>query len=380
MTRLLSPLACAVFAVTTLMSVAPVPAQTPQPAAPTPGPATTRPAETITPLAEPVIGPPVKAWDNARAVTTIGFGSCLRQNRPQPIWATINNDRPDLFLFLGDNIYGDSENMGILRAKYQTLLEAPGFRELREASTCLATWDDHDFGLNDAGVEFAAKRDSQVQFHNFWGLPASSPLREREGVYSAHTFGPAGQRVQVLLLDTRYFRSPLVTGDPSPFGRYLPTTDPTSTLLGAAQWAWLEGELKKPADVRVIASSIQVLADGHRFEKWGNFPHERTRLINLLGTATGTVIVVSGDRHSGEFSTTKLPDGRDLYDLTSSALNQGSGTGNPNAEPNPLRTGDRINVPHYGLITIDWAARSAEFQLKDADRSVRVTSKVPLQP
>jgi hypothetical protein len=52
--------------------------------------------------------------------------------------------------------------------------------------------------------------------------------------------------------------------------------------------------LRQPADVRVIVSSIQVLPDDHRFEKWGNFPAERRRLLALI-RATGGVPALLAD-------------------------------------------------------------------------------------
>ncbi|MCR9083112.1 MAG: alkaline phosphatase family protein, partial [Cyclobacteriaceae bacterium] len=39
-------------------------------------------------------------------ITRIAFGSCNRQNRPQPLWQPIVSDNPDLWIWMGDNIYG----------------------------------------------------------------------------------------------------------------------------------------------------------------------------------------------------------------------------------------------------------------------------------
>jgi len=38
----------------------------------------------------------------------IAFGSCLRQWKPQPVWQGIISSNPDLFIFLGDNVYTDT--------------------------------------------------------------------------------------------------------------------------------------------------------------------------------------------------------------------------------------------------------------------------------
>jgi alkaline phosphatase D len=72
----------------------------------------------------------------------------------------------------------------------------------------LAVWDDHDYGANDAGAEYPMKAESQRMFLDFFGVAGDSPRRRRPGIYDARVFGPPGRRVQVILLDLRYFRSP----------------------------------------------------------------------------------------------------------------------------------------------------------------------------
>jgi alkaline phosphatase D len=315
-------------------------------------------------------GPPIRILPDKTSVTSVAFGSCLRQNRPAPIFATIAAQRPDVFVFLGDNIYGDTEDVAVFRAKYRQLAAQPGFLDLRKNSTVLAIWDDHDFGENDAGRDYPMQQLSKSEFLDFWSEPRSSPRRSRPGNYSSWEHGPQGQRVQILLLDTRSFRDPLAKLDkPGPYGPYTPhPADSNLSLLGAEQWAWLEVELKKPADLRIIASSIQLLANEHNFEKWGNFPAERDRLLNLIGSNPTPTLVLSGDRHSGELSRLSLPSGKRTWDLTASALNQGSGL--PKEEPNTLRVGPLITEPHYGWIDIDWSAKSLRLQLRRESGSV----------
>ena len=265
-------------------------------------------------------------------VSRVAFGSCAKENQPQPIWGAVVETKPQAFLFIGDNIYGDTVDMSVLRAKYRQLGEQPGYRKLKSTCPVLATWDDHDFGADDSGAEYPMKHQSQQVFLDFFEAPADDPRRSREGVYSARVFGPEGKRVQVILLDTRYFRSPLKKGyqpgEPGEGrrGRYLPNDDPSTTILGDAQWKWLESQLKTPADLRIIASSVQVVANDHAWESWANFPHERERLLRLIrDTRANGVIFLSGDRHLAEIS--RLPAdapngvGYPIYDITSSSLN-----------------------------------------------------------
>lgn len=316
-------------------------------------------------------------------VSRIAFGSCARQDRPQPIWEAIVETRPELFLFLGDNIYADTEDMEVMRAKYAQLAAQPGFQKLRETCPILATWDDHDYGENDAGAEYPKKRESQQVFLDFFGVPRDSPRRAREGVYHSEVFGPEGKRVQVILLDGRFHRSPLKTGyEPSERnegyrGRYRPNEDAEATMLGAEQWEWLEQQLREPADLRLIGSGVQVIPDEHGSETWGNFPLERQRLFRLIReTGAEGVVLLSGDRHLAEISRLKADDpigvGYPLFDVTSSSLNQPSGNmtkaGTRFAnEINSHRVGLTYFETNFGLITIDWEAADPVVRLQVRD-------------
>ena len=299
------------------------------------------------------------AVDRVAAPARITFGSCCKQDKPQPIWDSIVAVKPDLFLMIGDNIYGDSPDMSVLKAKWDQLGAQPGFRKLRQTCPVLATWDDHDYGADDAGSEFPRKRESQQLFLDFFGEPAGTPRRKQEGVYTSYEYGPAARRVQVILTDTRYHRSPLKKnglkrGDAGFRGPYAENTDGGITVLGDAQWRWLEAELRKPASVRIIASSIQILANEHHWEKWGNFPAERDRLLKLIrDTKANGVILISGDRHTAEISRDDQAVGYPLFDITSSSLNA---PGTPNkSEPNRLRTGVLYSPENFGVISIDWS-------------------------
>jgi alkaline phosphatase D len=310
-------------------------------------------------------------------VRTIVFGSCASQDQPQPFWEAIIAQEPDLFLFIGDNIYADTENMTIMRAEYARLKAQPGYQRLRARTIVLATWDDHDYGVNDVGAEYPMKAESQRAFMDFFAVPDSAPMRSRPGIYDAHVFGPEGQRVQVILLDTRYFRGPLMRrpkdvehGFP---GHYVPSSDTTSSMLGEAQWTWLEGQLRQPAEVRLLVSSIQVIAEEHGWEKWANLPHERTRLLQLLrDTQAKGVILLSGDRHLAEISRLDgdSPEaiGYPLYDVTSSGLNRGGGGSDD--EPNRHRiSAGNFRRNNFGKITIDWTLADPLISLQVLDDS-----------
>ena len=289
--------------------------------------------------------------------------------------------RPHLFLFIGDNIYGDSEDMEVLKAKYAKLAAVPGFARLRESCTLLATWDDHDYGVNDGGREYPQRDASQRVFLDFFRDPPDSVRRHRPGVYISYVFGPAGKRVQIILLDTRYFRSPLKPAPkPATRGPYVATDDPAATMLGEAQWKWLAEQFEEPAQVRIIASSIQVVAEDHGWEKWMNMPAERNRLFKLLGdTRAAGVIIVSGDRHLAELSMIDAGIGYPLYDLTSSGLNSANKKWRP-YEENRHRVGTMNWGDNFGMISIDWSQPDPRIALAiyDEEGDINMQRKIYL--
>lgn len=297
-------------------------------------------------------------------ITRIAFGSCNNpRDKAKPIFDAVLNKKPDVFIFLGDNIYGDTRDMEVLKKKYQELEDVEDFRKLRDGTQILATWDDHDFGANDGGNTYPMRKESQEIFLDFFKDPANSPRRTREGIYASYSFGAKGKACQIILLDTRYFRDliPGVVKPVGPAGWYKPTTDTTKTLLGGAQWKWLEAQLQVPADVRIIASSIQMISYEKGMENWGNVPHERKRLFDLLKKYHADhTFAISGDVHFAELSKLDI-GGYPFYDLTSSGLSHTSRSWA--GAPNSFRVGKSHFELNAGLIDINWENKSLNLQV-----------------
>jgi alkaline phosphatase D len=298
-------------------------------------------------------------------LTRIAFGSCNRQDRPQPLWARVLAGAPQLWVWTGDNIYGDSDDPAVLAAKYARQRARPEYDAFVRRVPVIGVWDDHDYGANDAGREYPRRAESQQLALDFLGEPPDGPRRARPGMYAAYTYGPPGRRVKVLLLDTRYFRDPL-----PPRGR-----TSGGDVLGDAQWRWLAAELAaSDAQVHLVVSSIQVLPVDHPYERWGNFPRARQRLLATLGAARAPgVVLVSGDRHVAELSRLdRSPLGYPLYELTSSGLTHTRDRARD--EPNRYRVGPLVAALNYGTLDIDWRAPAPRLTLRvhDADGAVRI--------
>ncbi|MEL6863894.1 MAG: alkaline phosphatase D family protein [Bacteroidota bacterium] len=289
------------------------------------------------------------------SISRIAFGSCNRETLPQPMWPVISSNQPDLWIWLGDNIYGDTEDMSVMREKYLQQKKHPAYREFIRQFPVIGIWDDHDYGVNDGDKNYAQKSASKDLMLDFLDVPKKAAVRQREGAYQQYTYGTGAQKIKVLLLDSRYFRDPLqadtVTGQ-----RYL--ANPEGDLLGEAQWQWLEAELRNSdAALHLIANGIQMIPEEHAFEKWANFPRARKRLFDLLEAIkpAGTILL-SGDRHIGEISRIEL-DGLDypLYEITSSGLTHSYEAAS--GEANRHRVGELTGQKNFGLITITWTRK-----------------------
>lgn len=314
------------------------------------------------------------------ASTKLLFGSCVRQDRPLPIFETVLGQKPDLFLFLGDNIYADTQDMQEMRDKYARLQADPGFARLRQQVPLFATWDDHDYGLNDAGNDYIQREASQKIFVDFWQDRPESPRRTRPGVYDVQYWGSLGKTIQLLLLDTRYFRGPLQRAERRDGGPYQPTADTSIPLLGEDQWRWLAEQLQQPADLRILATSIQCLPEAAGQECWANLPHEQQRLFELLSkTQANGMILLSGDRHWAELSSRSDELPCPLYEVTSSSLNQPHPRGTPT--PNRFRAVPATwHQENFGQLVVDWALSDPviRLQVHDTQGTVRISKELTL--
>lgn len=315
--------------------------------------------------------PPTPAPQINPMISKIALGSCSSQNRPMPLLRTVVEWEPELFVYLGDNIYGDTRDMAELQSRYDKLARKVDFLALRAQMPVIATWDDHDYGENDAGQEFPFKAESKEIFLNFWNEPDPSPRREHPGIYTSYLFedNANGKRLQVILLDTRSFRDPLVRNELTSWKNdYRPDSSGTKTLLGTTQWEWLRERLSEPADLRIIGTSIQFGHQHNGWESWTNFPHELHRMIDLIKDCKANgVVFISGDVHWGELSILKPPGCYPLYDLTASGINQEW----DEVEPNQNRVGQACMDHHFGMIEIDWTQEDPHVSLRIHDFSGR---------
>ncbi len=305
-------------------------------------------------------------------ITRIAFGSCGHEDHELPIFNLIVDHNPDLFVFLGDNIYGDTYDMEELKAKYKKLADKPSFQNLKRNVPIIATWDDHDYGWNDIGRHYIHKEASKEIFLDFFDEPVESARRNREGIYTSYLYPYGDKLLQIILLDNRTFRDDLIHYDRSikqesryfyPLD-YAPHTNSDSTLLGEKQWRWLEKELQIPADVRIIGSGTQFSIEYNGYEAWANFPHEQQRMLDLIKkTKANGVLFITGDVHYAEISRLVKDEQYPIYDITASGI---SSTWHF-ATPNKNRIEGPIMENHFGMLTIDWDANPVSIKAEVYD-------------
>lgn len=317
------------------------------------------------------------------SISKIAFGSCSNQDKPIPIFPIITQHQPDLFIYLGDNIYADTDNMCKMRRKYKKLAKNKDFKEFRKTTPIIATWDDHDYGQDDIGRHYKKKVKSKEIFLKFFNEPEESERRKHEGIYTSYNYTINGKVLQILLLDLRTFRDDLLPYNGSfstdtnyrYFMDYSQYATSDSTILGETQWKWLEEELRKPADIRIIGSSTQFGTQYNGYETWANFPHEQKRMLELIQkTSANGVFFISGDLHYSELSKLESDTTYPIYDLTSSGLTEKWAF----ATPNSNRIGGPVMTNNFGLITINWLLPEPQITLEiwDVNNELRIQQVV----
>ena len=244
----------------------------------------------------------------------VAFGSCCRiQTDPeQRIWNAVRSLEPDLFLWLGDNVYADTDSVGSLVDLYSHGRAVERLEPLLRTTPQIATWDDHDFAFNDSDRHNPLKAEALRVFKAFWANPSYGEP-DNPGVYFRQSYGG----VDFFVLDGRTYRD----------STRLPDT-PSKTMLGVRQKAWLKRELKaSTAPFKVLAcgsgwSSAENESGG---DSWAVYRSERDEIFDFIrDEGIEGIVCISGDTHMGELNCIPRSEvgGYDIYDLCSSPLAQ----------------------------------------------------------
>jgi alkaline phosphatase D len=284
--------------------------------------------------------------DDFKGVFRVAFGSCARfqYDRHQEIWTILPRFQPDLFFWIGDNIYGDSLDPDIIAEEYRRQRDLPNIVQFLKEVPQLATWDDHDFGINNSDRTNPSKAAMLEQFRLYWPNP-SAGTSEAPGVFFHYRYGG----VDFFFLDDRYHRDPEDKPD-----------SPEKTHLGAAQLSWLKKQLSESDAVFKLIIAGGPWSTFKESDSWGDFLYERNGIFDFIrDESISGVVLVSGDTHAAELNVIPWSDhgGYDLYDLVSSPLAQLPLRGAAFRRPgNPEESRLRIpftQSPNFGLIEFD---------------------------
>jgi alkaline phosphatase D len=315
--------------------------------------------------ASATVAPP---HESSELLQRIAFGSCNKTDLPQPLFRKLVMDKPQLWIWTGDVIYGDSRDPAVLSQLYARQLQQPDYTGfLATGVGVIGTYDDHDFGEENGGRSYPSRAASMQLFLDFVNEPKDSPRRQQEGIYTRYRMGPEGKRVKILLTDNRYHRE---------------KAGKESDILGPAQWQWLEKEVMNvDAELLLLVSGTQVLPFEHRYEKWADWPASRARLLDLLNRSPyQNIVIISGDRHLAEVSKLALPSGKTIWEVTSSGLTHSYQEATDDQNPNSLRVGPMLNRLNYGILDIVWEGTQPKLvmEVRDINRKPVIQQAVPL--
>ena len=324
---------------------------------------------------------PFWQWRSNPPDFTVAFGSCYYANEPKVdrpgtpygsdpgIFRKIAAMKPDVMIWLGDNIYYrevDFGSVAAMRRRNAIGREEPALQPLLSAAHHYAVWDDHDFGPNDSTWINRYWKESFDIFKTYWANPTYG-ARGVDGVFGQFAWGD----VDFFLLDDRMYRTPERVAE-----------SPDKTMLGPDQLRWLEHSLSySAAPFKIVVNGSQMLNSNSHGESFAHYVNEQKELLDwIVKNRIRGVVFLSGDRHAAELLSVTPAGSYPLYDFTSSPFTAGMSV-EPAEAKNPLRVPGTplVNDKHnFGVLRFHGACndRTLDMQLYDETGKERWTYTV----
>nr|BFD67271.1 hypothetical protein HAGR004_22930 [Bdellovibrio sp. HAGR004] len=304
---------------------------------------------------------PQKDLRQVQSVHRVAFVCCAQQDQEQKLWSQVAKSQPDVVVFTGNSVSSVRYDEKPLSAQYKKLDQIAEYRDLRAKVPFMAVWDELDFGIRNGDSSFQGKNENRQAFLDYWKYIGKLQPTTARGVEHSVILGAPGKRVQFIMLDTRFYATPWLSAGAD--GEFKKNWNKTDSLLGSGQWAWLESELRKDAEYRVIVSPLQMAANSGGWERWGLFPLDRQKFFDTLrATKAHKVVVVSGNRGFGSLGKVDLLEGYGpLYDMTVGPLNGATTT----REDDFHYVGKAVSALNFGLIEWDWKKKKVKLMLMD---------------
>jgi alkaline phosphatase D len=305
------------------------------------------------------------------------IGGCNLMHDPGDTYGTsssailniMRQDPADFMLWTGDVFYHRYNSSGFPGLEYNDTSKMFARwvksrthsvkRAFKQSKFQLATWDDHDFGPNNAGSDYAYRDFSINMFKNFWG----NGTYPQDGVYNTYKY----RDLQFFLTDNRSFQT-------------------QQDYLGRTQLEWLKAELmNSSATFKFIVIPSAVLWSWQGTSEISMYQSgERDELYDFIyyNNISG-VIFLSGDKHKSYFARYDPGCGGTypLYEFMSSPMTSGLSSNVPDY-PDMIYFYTNYS---YGKVRISGLAvnRVCTFEMKNASGTIVSTlafSENDLQP
>lgn len=328
---------------------------------------------------------PVQAQSASTERTRVALACCVDLDSRQQAWEAVQRFNPGLVLFLGDMIDVQADEPDDMLKAYEIQKRSRGLRLVRQNAMSMAIWNNHDYTIGDQSHRnHGTKAEIRQLFIEQWNEPYNSERYYRQdGLYGSMMLGEAPQRVQILLLDTRWHREPLTSVSWwqkqinywwHQRGPWLAQSE--APLLGEVQWRWLAEQLQQPAELRIIANAMPVLAGDTGFENWALFPAELVRLQEVLQKTQANGVVLAGaGPHWGDLSTASEFTDYPLWQVTPGSINQTASF----IPANPYRIGVASSDARFGTIEVFWRDQDPLVTLATRDLDGRIISSQELR-
>jgi len=274
----------------------------------------------------------------------VAFGSCARTGSNGAVFDTIRLLEPDLFINTGDLHYGDvmENSLDAFSHLYDLTLTQPGQDALFRSVPIAYTWDDHDFGPNDASSTSPSRQAALISYSEHVPHYEFAPDGSDAPIAQAFTIG----RTRFILTDTRSMRDPRAVPD-----------SPDKTVLGSEQRDWFLAELASSlADYPVVVwvNSIPWIAESEPdADHWGGYSFERQEIAAVIASAGSEgLVMLAGDAHmlaiDDGSNSSYMQDGSGSFPVMQAAAfdRRGSTKGGPYSE------GTYPGGGQFGLMTI----------------------------
>ena len=289
------------------------------------------------------------SFDLASSAVRFALISCMNDRYPGrqgAMWRAVEQSNPDFVFFVGDACYADQRSEGGEGGTWKRHLETRRLLDVfrwQRLKPILATWDDHDFGVNNGDGTFNLKFATKQLFEAMFGSAVTGARSLGPGVSSVVEI--AGQRF--FFMDDRTERN----------------LDALSGHWGSTQEEWFFSKLHESEKPAWVMNGSQFFGGPWSKEAFNSrHADQLNRVLERLKKASAPVAFASGDVHFSEVIRLE-PEliGYETYELTSSSIHSISIPGFHRIYRNPRRENA---TSWYNFMIVESKSESASLQAK----------------